>query len=422
LILGSTKSRGSTLKALILAAGESTRMRPLTANKPKPLLPVAGKPFLEHSINNLKKNGIKDIVLLIGWRSERLQEYFGTGKKLGINIEYVHQTARYGTAHAIGTARKNFSDTFLCMNGDILVTNELVKGLLEFYKKNKSTVMSLAKVPDPTGLGIVQVEKNKVKRIIEKPKKHVGNLVNAGVYIFQQKIFDAVDETPISPRGEYEITDALEILKSQFSQTVFGYQLKTPWLDIAMPWHLLNANELLMKSIKSKISGTVEKYTTFSGPVQIGKNTMVRNGSYIMGPVIIGENCDIGPNCYIRGSTSIGNNCKIGAAVELKNSIVMDHSNIPHHNYVGDSIIGEHCNLGSGTKVANLRLDNKNIYTTVKGERIETGRRKLGVIMGDNVKTGVNSVINIGTVIGENALIGPGAVASGGIAPNSIVY
>jgi len=410
------------LKALILAAGESTRMRPLTANKPKPLLHVAGKPFLEHTISSLKKSGIKDIVLLIGWRSERLQEYFGTGKKFGVTINYAHQTARYGTAHAIGTARKYFNEPFMCLNGDILLMDEMVKGILSFYKKHNSTVMALAEVEDPAGLGVVEVDNKKVKRIIEKPKKKVGTLINAGVYMFKPKIFDAVDKTQLSARGEYEITEALEILINKMSHPVYGYQLTTPWLDISMPWHLLNANELLMKNVKSKISGTVQKYATIEGPVQVGNGSIIRNGAYIVGPVIIGENCDIGPNCFIRPSSSIGNNCKIGNAVEVKNSIVMDYSNIPHHNYVGDSIIGENCNLGSGTKVANLRLDNKNIYTIVKGDRIETGRRKLGVIMGDNVKTGVNSVINIGTVIGENSSIGPGAIASGAIAPNSIIY
>ena len=220
------------MKALILAAGESTRMRPLTANKPKPLLPVAGRPFLEHTITNLKKFGIKEIVLLIGWRSERLQESFGNGKNLGVSINYVHQSARYGTAHAIGTARKHFTTPFLCLNGDILITNELIKGLLAFHKRYKSTVMALAKVPNPTGLGVVQVEQNKVQRIIEKPTKHIGNLINAGVYLFTPKIFDAVDKTPLSPRGEYEITDALEILIKDMAHTVYGYQLKTPWLFI----------------------------------------------------------------------------------------------------------------------------------------------------------------------------------------------
>jgi bifunctional UDP-N-acetylglucosamine pyrophosphorylase/glucosamine-1-phosphate N-acetyltransferase len=158
------------------------------------------------------------------------------------------------------------------------------------------------------------------------------------------------------------------------------------------------------------------------GNVKIGKGTIIKNGSYIVGPVVIGENSDIGPNCLIRPSTTIGNKCKVGNAVEIKNSILMDNSNVPHHNYVGDSIIGSNCNLGSGTKVANLRLDDKNIKAVVKGEIVDTGRRKLGVIMGDNVKTGINSTINMGTIIGENTFIGPGAIVKGTIAPNSVIY
>ena len=410
------------MKALILAAGESTRMRPLTANIPKPLLLVAGKPFLEHTITNLKNAGIKDIVMLIGWHSERIQDHFGDGKDFGVTIKYAHQTERYGTAHAIGTARKHFTEPFLSLNGDILITERLVKEIKKFYQKVKSSVMALAEVPDPTGFGVVQLENDKVTHIIEKPAKRIGKLVNAGIYIFQPKIFDAVDRTPISVRGEYEITDAIEILIHKMNHPMYAHKLAGEWMDISMPWHLLNANEIFLKSLKPKTEGTVQEFATLEGPVKIGKGTFIRNGSYIIGPVVIGKNCVIGPNCLIRGNTTVGNNCKIGNAVEVKNSIIMSNSNIPHHNYVGDSIIGEYCNLGSGTKVANLRLDNKNIYTFVKGERVETNRRKLGVIMGDHVKTGVNSVINIGTVIGENSLIGPGAVASGAIASNSIIY
>ena len=154
------------------------------------------------------------------------------------------------------------------------------------------------------------------------------------------------------------------------------------------------------------------------GKVYIGKNTVIRSGSYIVGPVMIGDNCDIGPNCYIRPSTSIGNNCHIGAAVELKNSIIMNGCKIPHHNYMGDSIIGENCNLGAGTKIANLRLDKANIKINGK----DTGRRKLGAIIGDNVKTGINSSINVGTLIGNNTVIGPDTMVKGVIVPNTKIY
>jgi bifunctional UDP-N-acetylglucosamine pyrophosphorylase/glucosamine-1-phosphate N-acetyltransferase len=150
----------------------------------------------------------------------------------------------------------------------------------------------------------------------------------------------------------------------------------------------------------------------------VGENTTIRSGSYIVGPVAIGEGCDIGPNCYIRPFTAIADGCHIGGAVEVKNCIIMKNSNLPHHNYIGDSIVGEGCNLGAGTKVANLRLDKKQVW--VNG--VATGRRKLGAIIGDGVETGINACINVGAVIGNGTIIGPGAVASGIISPGSRVF
>lgn len=190
------------------------------------------------------------------------------------------------------------------------------------------------------------------------------------------------------------------------------------WLDVSYPWDLLSANEVLIKDLKGQILGEVEEGVSIKGIVDIGEGTVVRSGSYLVGPLVIGDNCVIGPNCYIRPSTAIGDNCHIGAATEVKNSIIMNNAKIPHHNYVGDSVIGENCNLASGTKIANLRLDNGEIE--VSG--IKTSRRKLGAILGDNIETGINSSINTGTIIGNNTFIGPGALASGIIAPDSRIF
>ena len=143
--------------------------------------------------------------------------------------------------------------------------------------------------------------------------------------------------------------------------------------------------------------------------------------SYINGPVYIAKGCDIGPNCFIRPGCCFGPNVRIGASVEVKNSIVMAETNLPHHNYVGDSVIGERCNLGAGTKVANLRFDDQNVRVSFKGGLIDSGRRKLGVIMGDDVKTGINAMIDAGTIIWERSVIGPGALAKGNIGPGSRV-
>ena len=199
-------------------------------------------------------------------------------------------------------------------------------------------------------------------------------------------------------------------------EEIKGIMLKE-WRDVVYPWDLLEANKEILEKIDGKIEGDIEKNVTIKGKVIVGEGSIIMSGSYIEGPVIIGKNCKIGPNCYIRPYTSIGNNCHIGNACEVKNSIIMDGSNVPHQNYVGDSVIGSNCNLGAGTKVANLRLDKKNISVYLNGKKIDTGRRKLGVIMGDNVQTGINSMLNVGTIVGNNVFIGPGAIAKGEIKP-----
>jgi bifunctional UDP-N-acetylglucosamine pyrophosphorylase/glucosamine-1-phosphate N-acetyltransferase len=194
-------------------------------------------------------------------------------------------------------------------------------------------------------------------------------------------------------------------------------------MDIGYPWDLIEANKMVVERLSKELGdefwkndGTIEENVQIRGRVKVGKGSVLKSGTYIEGDVVIGESCDVGPNAYIRGTTSLGNGCKVGGAAEVKNSIVMNGSKIPHHNYVGDSVIGEGCNLGSGTKVANLRLDDSHISVIIDDKRIDTGRRKLGVIMGDNVKTGINSVIDVGTVIGSDSSIGPSAKAYGHIA------
>ncbi|MFQ6107711.1 MAG: bifunctional sugar-1-phosphate nucleotidylyltransferase/acetyltransferase [Thermoplasmata archaeon] len=407
------------MKAFILAAGEGTRMRPLTANIPKPLLPVAGKPFIVHMINGLKKAGIKEAVILIGWRGSRVREILRDGKNLGVTIKYEEQEKRLGTAHAIGLARKHMRQKFLCLNGDIILTPKSLRNFIEF-SKGKGNVVGLTRVDEPRSFGVVDLRGDIIQGIEEKPEMPKSDLINAGVYIFQPEIFDAISSTKKSPRGEYEITDSLKTLMKR--KKVYGFPMPGDWIDVGRPWDLLEANDILMKGIRSRTDGIVEKNVVIEGDVRIGKGTRVRSGTTILGPAVIGDDCTIGPNSYIRGSTYIGNGCKVGASCEVKNSIIMNGTHVPHHNYVGDSIIGERCNLGSGTKIANLRLDEGNIRVFIKGKGIDTGLRKLGVIMGDDVKTGINASIDSGTIIGESSFIGPGAFVRGFISPNSKMH
>ena len=400
------------MKAVILAAGEGHRMHPLTYTRPKVMLPIANKPILEHLLIEVGQAGIREFIFIVGYHDEQVRQYFGSGDKWGVKIDYCTQRKQLGTANALKMVEGLVDGNFLMINGDIIVDRKDINSLAN----GNVNTMSVIEVEDTGGLGLLELKEDKVVRIYEKVAKPPSHMANAGLYLFTQEMFAAISQTLKSPRGEYEITDSLQLLIDQGARV--SYQKINYWLDLSYPWDLLPANESLLAKIEAQKLGEVEKNVVMKGVVSVGKGTIVRSGSYIVGPVLIGQDCDIGPNCYIRPHTSIGDGCHIGSAVEVKNSIIMNGSKIPHHNYVGDSIIGEGCNLGAGTKIANLRLDEAEIW--VAG--VNTKRRKLGAIIGDKVETGINASINVGTLIGNNTHIGPGAVISGVISPDSKVF
>ncbi len=403
---------GNRLKAIILAAGEGSRMRPLTYTRPKVMLPIANKSILEHLLIEARDAGIREFVFVVGYHDERVRGYFGGGERWGVSIIYSNQRRQLGTADALKSVKNLVDGNFLVINGDVIVDK---KGISQLSRKNSNTV-GIVEVENARELGVIEVSGDRVVHIYEKVKKPTSHMANTGLYLFTPDIFDAISRTSKSPRGEYEITDSLQLMIDKGHSV--SYQKISHWLDLSYPWDLLLANESLLIGIDAQNLGDVEGNVVMKGEVAIGQGTVVRSGSYIVGPVIIGQNCDIGPNCCIRPYTSIGDDCRIGSAVDVKNSIVMNGSKIPHHNYVGDSVIGEECNLGAGTKLANVRLDKSNIRVA----NIDTKRRKLGAIIGDRVEIGINASINVGSVIGNNTLIGPGAAVSGVILPNSKLF
>ncbi len=400
------------MQAVILAAGEGNRMRPLTGNRPKVMLPIANRPILEHLLIEVKEAGIQEFVFVVGYGSEQVREYFGKGERWGVSIDYSEQRKQSGTADAIRMVESAVDGSFLVINGDVVIGREDIRRI----GIKKYNTMGVIDVKDPRGLGIVELAGEKVVNICEKTDTPPGLTANTGIYLFTPEIFEAIAKTEKSPRGEYEITDSLQLLMG--TEEGLRHQHLRSWLDISYPWDLLRVNESMLAGLEPQNLGTVEANAVLKGAVSIGLDTVIRSGAYIEGPVIIGDGCLVGPNCYIRPSTAIGDGCHIGAAVEVKNSIIMKGSRIPHLNYIGDSVIGEGCNLGAGTKIANLRLDKDNIR--IAG--IDTRRRKLGAIIGDNVETGINASINVGSIIGDKTFIGPGALAHGVIKPGSKIF
>lgn len=400
------------LKAIILSAGEGSRMRPLTLTKPKTMLPVAGKPIIQYNIESLRDNGITDILLIVRYKEEMVRNYFGDGSDFGVNIFYKTQKDFLGTANAISYGEDFIDDSIIVLNGDIILDDEIIHEIIKKYNYlTPDTLMLLTEVEDPSAFGVVEIENGNIKSIVEKPKREEApsNLVNAGIYIFNKDIFDKIRKTEISERGEYEITDSVS-LQIKDNKTVIGHKTSKDWIDVGRPWELIEVNEDLIGKLKTEIKGTIEDGAFIHGEVFLDEGSVIKAGVYIEGNVYIGKNCDIGPNSYIRGNTYFGDNVHVGNAVEIKNSIIMENTNVSHLSYVGDSVIGSNCNIAAGTNIANLRFDNATIKTKIKNQKIDSGRHKLGAIIGDSVKTGINSSFSPGVKVGHNSTIGSGVL------------
>lgn len=387
------------LQAIILAAGNGTRLRPLTETRPKPLLPIANTKPILHNLNQLS-GIVKEVIIVVKPDDKMIRGEIGKTYK-GINIKYVDQKVQNGTGDAAMQAKHLLKDKFLMLMGDDLYDKADIRGLMK-----KCPCIAVKTVYNPSSFGVVEKKGQRVVSFVEKPKKPKSNLANTGLYFLDRRIFKYKIKK-CAERGECEITDSIIELMKEYG--LYYYEIKK-WMPISYSWNLLDANEFLLREIKKKNLGRVEKGAIVKGKVYIEKGVVVKSGSYIEGPCYIGKNCEIGPNCYIRPATSIGNNCHIGNACEIKNSIIGKNTKIPHLNYVADSVIGENCNIAAGTITANFRHDGANVKSMIKGELIDTGRRKFGTIIGDNVKTGINTLIYPGRKIWPNKTTLPGEV------------
>jgi len=412
------------MKAVVLAAGEGVRLQPITATRPKHLINVGGKPILEYCLDALKASGIAEVIVVTHYMSDAIRQYFGDGEGMELKIVYVEQGAVLGTGNAVSVVEPYVDGDFVLVYGDLLFAPEAVATLVRFYEAEKpAAVMAVVPVETPESYGVVELENEKIiKRIVEKPVagESPSNLANAGLYVFSEDIFGMIKKTKASIRGEWELTDALSLLIEDGKTVLASKISKADWIDIGRPWDLLEANRWVLKRMEHRIYGTVEEGAHLVGPVTIAETARIRSGAYIEGPSFIGEGSDIGPNCYIRPCTSVGKNVRIGNACEVKNSIIMDGTHVGHLSYVGDSILCERCNLAAGTITANLRLDYESVKMVVKGEVVDTGRRKLGAILGDEVKTGINALLMPGVKIGIKSWIGANFTVQRDIPANTV--
>jgi len=387
------------MKAVILAAGKSTRTHPITLTTPKVLLKIAGKSLLEHNMESLK-GLVDEVILVVGFMKEDIQKEIGE-EFLGMKVKYAEQKEQLGTGHALMSAEKEVGDSeFIVMMGDDIYTRGDVEKLIE----NKPSVL-VQEIEDAKPFGVWLEKDGFVSGFEEKSENPKSNLANTGAYVLAPKVFQHLKNLEKTIRGEYELNEAV----NRFTKEKPVRTVKTKeWIPVGYPWKMLDANKALLEKMEPKIDGEVDEKATLKGKVSIGKGTKILAGSYIEGPVIIGENCVIGPNAYIRPDTCIGNNCNIRA--EVVDSIIMDNTTAKHVSYIGHSVVGKNVNIAAGTVTTDYRHDGKDNWTLVKGQKINTGRRKLGAFIGDNVMTGAGTIIYPGRKIWPGKTTIPGQV------------
>jgi len=392
------------MQTVVLAAGEGTRMRPLTAAQPKPMLPVAGKPLLEHTLDRAVEAGANRLIVVVGYESDRVRDHFGS-QHGGVDLEYAVQEQQRGTADAVNAAAELLTnDPFVVLNGDALYDQVSLNTLY-----SNGPAVGSYRVDNPSAYGVLQLaegDDSRVTGVVEKPANPESNLINTGAYVFPADAEELLS-VETSERGELELTDVLEAVCNRESVTAVPFDR---WLDVGRPWELLAANEWLLESLSTRLDGEIHENADLNGPVVVEEGATIRSGVSIDGPVYVDSGATVGPNAYVRESTYLAPDSKVGHSVEVKNSILMAGATVGHLSYVGDSVLGQRVNFGAGTKVANLRHDGQPVKLTVKGDRVSTGRRKLGVIVGDDAKTGINTSLNAGVVLGAGMTTEPGEV------------
>ncbi|RXT13969.1 glucose-1-phosphate thymidylyltransferase [Ammoniphilus sp. CFH 90114] len=329
------------MKGLVLCAGKGTRLQPFSYSQPKTLLPVANKPVLKYCIENLTKNGIKDIGIVIHPSQDGIQQLIGNGDGLGANITYIFQTEQKGISHAVKQA-ESFIDgePFILLLGDNLIAEDL-STLIDSYQRNRTNgSILLSPVPNPQDFGIAEIKGNDIVRLEEKPKKPKSNLAVIGAYLFDSQIFHAVNSIKPSARGEYEITDAIQWLIDQGHSITYTITRKL-YSDVGTVDRWLEANQWMLEK-------------EYEGQILLGKNTVVENCTLIA-PIVIGDDCIL-RNAVIGPFVSIQDQCRIENC-QIDQSILLEKNVISHLQYpVSKSVFGREVHLEGTANAKSLHF------------------------------------------------------------------
>ena len=377
-----------TNQAVVLAAGEGRRLRPLTSLRPKPMVPVGNRPVLEHVVEALADAGVDELVFVVGYRRERIQTYFGDGDDWGVDVEYVVQEKQLGTGHALLQAEDAVDGDFLVVNGDSIVDASLVSSLVSA----DAPAVAVTRSDQPTDYGVVDVEDGRVVGIEEKPRVYDAETetINAGVYAFDDAVFDEIHARRAG--GETSLTDAL----STFAQRSRVDAVHVDgWTDVSHLWDVLRVN--------ADVVGEGD-----------AEGADVHPTAHVADGVALGEDVTVGPNATVLPGTALGDNVTVGAGAVVANSVLLPDVRVGENAVVRDCVVAEDARLGPNATVEGGRAD-----VVVEGELYEGVR--LGGVVGDYSVVAGGACLEAGTVLGNDVSVGTGTVVGGRVAEGAEV-
>jgi len=358
------------MKAVILVGGEGTRLRPLTLNTTKAMVPILNKPFLECLISYLKEHGIKDIILTMSYLPDRIQSYLGDGAEFGVHLTYLIEEPPLGTAGAVKNAEAFLDKPFFVLNGDIVTGIDLTAMMRQHRKTKPKVSIALTPVDNPTIYGVVETDvRGIVKRFVEKPswEQVTTNMINAGIYILEPEVLSYI---PSSTSSTFE--RHLFPLLLSMGEPILGYASDTYWIDIGTPEKYLKVHHDLLLNREPSLSSYCG---SASGGIQIGSNSTVHPSAEIEGPVFIGEGCVIAKGAKVKGPVVLGPRCEVAEGAIIEGAILWQDSKVGKKAILRNCIVASRCYIQEGSQV----LDN--------------------CVLGDNVVVGRNNKLAQGTKV-----------------------
>ncbi len=342
------------MKAVVLAGGYGTRLRPLTYTTPKTMLPICDKPVVEWIIEYLSKQGFDEIIITTNYLEDKIKKHLGDGRDFGVKIYYPKEDEPLGTAGSVKNAEKYLDETFGVIQSDNITEISLASALKFHKERDGIATISLVGVENPWQFGIAELNrKNQIKRFIEKPKPDecFSNLASTGLYILEPEILDYIPEnTP------FDFGKDLFPLMLKKGKRIYGYKAEGFWVDVGKPEGYMKATEWIVNQIKRYISETAEIEGKISGPVHIGENTVVKKGTKIQGPVIIENDCTIEADVQIQPCSIVKSGVSIGRETKIDKAVMYQNSKIASNAHLQECIIAENCEVGNRVEIGKLAV------------------------------------------------------------------